>query len=76
MMWRFHFGTLLDILSFNPDKFHFAKDNVEFVGFDISSTGYKPTQNLQEGIREFASMSPFRELLKHNFRTAFLAVQS
>ena len=31
-------------IVFNPDKFHFAKNNVEFADFDISSIGYKPTQ--------------------------------
>ena len=35
----------------NPDKFQFTKDNVEFPSFDISSTGYRPTQKLLEGIR-------------------------
>ena len=58
-MWRLHFGTLLYIFDkgivFNLDKFHFTKDNVEFTGFDISSTGYRSTQKLLEGIREFLS---------------------
>ena len=42
-------------IVFNPDEFHFVKDNVEFVGFDISSRKYKPTQKLLAGIREFKS---------------------
>ena len=40
-------------IVFNPDKFHYAKDNVEFDGFDISSTGYKPTQKLLEALENF-----------------------
>ena len=61
-MWRFHFGTVKYIrlctdngIIFNPDKFRFAKDNMKFTGFDISLTGYKPTQKLLKGIREFPS---------------------
>ena len=42
-------------IVFNPDEFHFVKDNVEFVGFDISSRKYKRTQKLLAGIREFKS---------------------
>ncbi len=51
--WRFHFGTVNyirlcvdDRIVFKPDKFHFAKDNVGFDGFSISSTRYKPAQKL------------------------------
>lgn len=40
-------------IIFNPEKFHFAKDNMEFAGFAISSTGYRTTQKLLESIREF-----------------------
>ena len=40
---------------FNPAKFHFAKETVEFAGFDVTLTGYKPTQKLLKAIGAFPS---------------------
>ena len=42
-------------IIFNPEKFHFAKDVIEFAGFDITLTGYRPTSKLLEGIKTFPS---------------------
>ena len=40
---------------FNPEKFHFGDDTVEFAGFDITPTGYGPCMKLLEGIKNFPS---------------------
>lgn len=40
-------------IVFNPDKLHFAKDTVEFAGFDVTTTGYKPSHKLLKAIAEF-----------------------
>ena len=37
----------------NPDKFVFAKDTVEFAGFQISATSVKPCDRYIRAIREF-----------------------
>ena len=34
-------------IVFNPDKFKFAEDSIEFAGSDITPTGYKPLQSLR-----------------------------
>lgn len=40
---------------FNPEKFRFSMDEVEFAGFDIDSTSYKPPARLMNAIRDFPS---------------------
>lgn len=40
---------------FNPEKFHFAKDIVEFAGFDLTMNGYKPNLKLLNAIKDFPS---------------------
>ena len=42
-------------IVFNPKKFHFSEDIVEFAGFDITTTGFKPIERLLENIRNFMS---------------------
>ena len=42
-------------IVFNPKKFHFAEDTVEFASFDITDTGFKPPKKLLENIRNFPS---------------------
>ena len=42
-------------IVFNPTKFHFAEDSLEFAGFDVTSTGYKPPNRLLENIDNFPS---------------------
>ncbi|XP_057299519.1 uncharacterized protein LOC130630139 [Hydractinia symbiolongicarpus] len=37
-------------IVFNPEKFQFAKDTVEFAGFVITPHGYKPNQKILKGI--------------------------
>ena len=37
----------------NPDKFVFAKDTVEFAGFEISPTSVKPCSNVLQAIKDF-----------------------
>jgi hypothetical protein len=38
---------------FNKEKFQFAQDTVEFAGYDISTTGYKPPKKIIAAIAEF-----------------------
>ena len=40
-------------IVFNPDKFGFAEDTIEFAGFDITTTGYKPPARLLNLSRVF-----------------------
>ena len=42
-------------IVFNPDKFRFARDTVEFAGFDVTPLGYKPNEKILEGIKNFPS---------------------
>ena len=37
----------------NPDKFVFAKDTVEFAGFEISPTSVKPCSKVSQAIKDF-----------------------
>ena len=38
---------------FNPSKFVFAADTVDFAGFSVTPSGYKPTAQLMNAIRDF-----------------------
>ena len=38
---------------FNPSKFAFGADTVDFAGFTVTSSGYKPTTQLLTAIRDF-----------------------
>lgn len=40
---------------FNPEKFRFAQDTVEFAGFDITPEGYKPPSRMLQAIQDFPS---------------------
>ena len=40
-------------IIFNPKKFHFAKDEVDFAGFTLSTDGIKPMQEILAAIRNF-----------------------
>ena len=40
-------------IVFNPDKFKFARESVEFAGFEVTMDGYRPANHLIEGIRDF-----------------------
>ena len=40
-------------IIFNPTKFHFAMDEVDFAGFTITSTGIKPMQQILTAISNF-----------------------
>ena len=50
-------------IVFNPDKFRFGQDEVEFAGFTVSATGYQPTKTALEAIANFpvpASLTDIR----------------
>ena len=38
---------------FNPDKFKFAQDEVEFAGFEVTNEGFRPASHVINGIRNF-----------------------
>ena len=40
-------------IVFNPDKFEFARDTIEFAGFDITPTGFKPPHRIIKAIQGF-----------------------
>ena len=40
-------------IVFNPEKFKFARDEVEFAGFEVTKDGYRPADHIIEGIRDF-----------------------
>ena len=40
-------------IVFNPDKFRFARQSVEFAGFEVTMDGYRPANHLIESIRDF-----------------------
>ena len=42
---------------FNPDKFIFVEDTIEFAGFDVTPTGYKPPSKMIKAIQDFPSPS-------------------
>lgn len=42
-------------IVFNPEKFQFARDTVEFAGFVVTPEGYRPGQKILEGIKNFPS---------------------
>ena len=44
-------------IVFNPDKFKFAEDTLEFAGFEVTPNGYKPPKRLLESIQNFPSPS-------------------
>ena len=37
----------------NPEKFHFAKDTVEFAGFEITTTNIRPSDTFIRAIKDF-----------------------
>ena len=47
---------------FNKDKFHFAKDYVEFAGFDITEDGMKPTEKMVSAIANFPKPTNLTDL--------------
>ena len=42
---------------FNPEKFKFARETVEFAGFDVTFNGYKPAEHLLSSIKNFSTPS-------------------
>ena len=40
-------------ITFNPKKFHFAQDELDFAGFTLTSTGIKPMQDMLNAILNF-----------------------
>ena len=40
-------------IVFNPEKFKFARDDVEFAGFEVTADGYRPAAHIINGIRDF-----------------------
>ena len=42
-------------IVFNPSKFQFAMEEIEFASFTLSMDGYKPSVKLMEAIKNFPS---------------------
>ena len=40
-------------ITFNPEKFVFARDKVEYVGFEITMDLMKPASSMLQAIKEF-----------------------
>ena len=40
-------------INFNPEKFVFARDEVEYVGFEITMDSVKPASSMLQAIKEF-----------------------
>ena len=40
-------------IIFNKEKFKFARDTVEFAGFDVTPRGYRPAKRIIQAIRNF-----------------------
>ena len=40
-------------IVFNKDKFVFARDTVEFAGYEVTNSGYRPPKRVIEAIRNF-----------------------
>ena len=40
-------------IVFNREKFKFSRENVEFAGFEVTMTGYRPAPRILAAIREF-----------------------
>ena len=40
-------------ITFNPEKFVFARDTVEYVGFEITMDSVKPSSSMLKAIKEF-----------------------
>ena len=40
-------------IVFNPEKFKFARETVEFAGFDVTMDGYKPAESTLSAIKNF-----------------------
>ena len=40
-------------IVFNPEKFVFCRDEVEFLGFQVTMDSLKPAQQMLQSIREF-----------------------
>jgi hypothetical protein len=49
-------------MVFSPDKFMFAKETVEFAGFEITMEGIKPTDKYIEAIRNFPTPTNISEV--------------
>jgi hypothetical protein len=49
-------------MVFSPEKFEFAKETVEFVGFKITMEGIKPTDKYVEAIRNFHTPTNISEV--------------
>ena len=58
--WFWHTIAYIQLCSengivFNPKKFRFAEDTLEFAGFDVTCTGFKAPERLLNDIRNFPS---------------------
>ena len=42
-----------NVITFNPEKFVFARDTVEYVGFEITRDSVKPSSSMLKAIKEF-----------------------
>ena len=68
--YREHFNAVWDILhrckeygiTLNPDKFNFAKDEVEYCGYHLSRKGFTPQQSKVNALVKFPSPSNLTQL--------------
>jgi hypothetical protein len=49
-------------MVFSPDKFMFAKETVEFAGFEIITEGFRPTDKYIEAIKKFPTPTNISEV--------------
>jgi hypothetical protein len=50
-------------MVFSPEKFMFAKESVEFAGFDITMEGIRLTDKYIEAIRNFSTPTNISEVI-------------
>ena len=49
-------------IIFNPDKFHFGEDEIEFAGFELTKDGFRPTKNALQSIANFPVPSSLTDI--------------
>ena len=49
-------------IVFNPEKFKFARETVEFAGFDVTLDGYKPAESTLAAIKNFPTPTSITDI--------------
>ena len=47
---------------FNKEKFRFARETVEFAGFDVTPNGYRPSERTIQAIRDFPTPTSIKDV--------------